>query len=91
MKKSVRLFISGSLQPMFYNEYIKKNADLLGLRGYLRNLEDGRVEVFLEGDMKAIAEMLEVCKQGPYNTQIRNIERKEERHQDFKDFRVMRI
>ncbi|MEK6899323.1 MAG: acylphosphatase [Nanoarchaeota archaeon] len=91
MKKSVRLLISGSLQPMFYNEYIKKNADILNLRGYLRNLEDGRVEVFLEGDMKAIEEMLEVCKQGPYNTQIRNIERKEERYQDFKDFRVMRI
>lgn len=91
MKKSFRLFITGAVQPMFYNEYVKKNADNLNVRGYIRSLEDGRMEVFLEGDIKATEAMIEICKQGPYNTQIRNVERKDERFQDFKDFRVMKI
>lgn len=76
---------------MFYNEYVKKAADGMNVRGFLRALEDGRVEIFLEGDMKAVEDMISVCKQGPYNTQIRNVERRDERFQDFKDFRVLRI
>lgn len=91
MKKSIRLFLEGSIQPMFYHPYVKEQADSLGLKGYIRQLEDGRVEVFLEGDMNVVAQMIELCKQGPYNTRVRNVEQKEERYQDFKDFKILRI
>jgi acylphosphatase len=63
----------------------------LKIRGYVRSLEDGRVEIFLEGDMNALEEMIPKCKTGPYNTQIRNVEQKDERFQDFKDFRIVKI
>lgn len=91
MKKSIRLFLTGAMQPMFFNEYIKKQADAHNVRGYLRNLEDGRVEIFLEGDMKSVEAVIPLCKTGPYNTQIRNVETRDERFQDFKDFRIMKI
>ncbi len=91
MKKSIRLFITGALQPMFYNEYIKKQAEQLGVRGYIRSTEDGRMEIFLEGSIKVVEDMIPLCKQGPYNTQIRHVEQRDERFQDFKDFRIMKI
>ena len=91
MKKSVRLFLTGSVQPMFFGPYIKEQADLLKIRGYVRSLEDGKIEIFLEGDINSIEAMIPKCKQGPYNTHIRNMEQKDERFQDFKDFRIVKI
>ncbi|MEK6895970.1 MAG: hypothetical protein AABX12_00725 [Nanoarchaeota archaeon] len=52
---------------------------------------DISIEVFIEGDSTAIEAMIPKCKTGPYNTKIRNAEQKDERFQDFKDFRIMRI
>ena len=91
MKKSIRLFLNGIVQPMFFSPYIKEEADKLGLRGYVRTLEDKRIEVFLEGDIDKVQEMIPKCETGPYNTKIRNIEQQDERFQDFKDFRIMKI
>ncbi|PJC45124.1 acylphosphatase, partial [Candidatus Pacearchaeota archaeon CG_4_9_14_0_2_um_filter_39_13] len=39
MKKSRRFFITGSVQPVLFNAYIKENADKLGVRGFVRTLE----------------------------------------------------
>ena len=91
MKKSVRLFLSGNIQPMFFNDYIKKNAESLKIRGFLRALEDGRIEIFLEGDSKSIEEMIPLCQKGPFNTKINKMEQRDERFQDFKEFKILKI
>ena len=91
MKRSLRLILSGSLQPMFFLPYVKEEAAKLNVRGFVRELEDKRVEVFIEGDSSAIEAMVPKCKIGPYNTKIKNVEQREERFQDYKDFRVLRI
>lgn len=91
MKKSLRLTLSGSLQPMFYFPYVKQQADKLKVRGFIRGLGDSKVELFVEGDSNAVQDMLDVCQTGPFNTAIRNMEQKEERFQDFKDFRIMKL
>ena len=57
----------------------------------MRPLEDKRIEVFIEGDINAVEEMIPKCKTGPYNTKIRDVEMRDERFQDFKDFRIMKI
>lgn len=91
MKKSIRLYIKGSVQGIFYRAFVKENAEKHNLKGFVRNLEDGRVEVFLEGDSEKVNQMVELCKQGPKNCKIENMEIKEERFQDFKNFKVLHI
>ena len=91
MKKSLRLFISGSVQAMFFKQQLKEHADLHNVKGYVRNTEDGRLEVFLEGDHPNVETMVELCKQGPKHSIIRNVELKDERLQDFKEFKIMRL
>ncbi len=91
MKRSVRLFIKGSVQGIFFRQFIKENADKQGIKGHVRNLEDGRVEVFIEGDQDKVDSMISLCKQGPQHSQIRGVEEKEERFQDFKDFKIIRF
>ncbi len=89
MKKSVRFFITGSIQPIFFNRFIKDNADDLDVRGFVRKLEDGRMEIFVEGDSEAVAKMSEICRKGSPHSFIRNVEEKDERFQDLKDFRII--
>lgn len=91
MKKSMRMHITGSLQAIFFEQFVKENADKLGVKGYLRKLEDGRVEIFLEGNMDNVDKMASICKEGHKYSQIRNVAEKPERFQDFKDFRIMKI
>mgnify|MGYP001562409564 FL=1 len=40
MKKSVRLYISGVVQGVFFRIFIKDNAEKLDVKGFVRNLED---------------------------------------------------
>ncbi|MEK6898004.1 MAG: acylphosphatase [Nanoarchaeota archaeon] len=91
MKKSVRLYINGSVQGIFFRNFVKENAEVHNVKGFVRNLEDGRVEVFLEGDNENVDKMIELCKKGPKHSQIRNVEIKEEKFQDFKNFKVLHI
>lgn len=91
MKKSLRLYINGTVQGVFFREFVKENAERNNVKGFVRNLEDGRIEVFLEGDIDSVNKMIEICKKGPKHSQIRNVEIKEERFQDFKVFKVLHI
>ncbi len=91
MKKSVRLYISGIVQGIFFRSFIKENAEKYNLKGFTRNLEDGRVEIFLEGDPENVNKMMELCKKGPKHSQIKNVQIKPERFQGFKTFKVLHI
>jgi acylphosphatase len=89
MKKSLRAYITGTVQGVFFRAFVKENAERLDIKGFVRNLEDGRVEVFLEGEPDPVNKMLELCKQGPKHSQIKNVEIKEEKFQGFKTFKVL--
>ena len=91
MKKSIRLYIKGTVQGIFFRSFIKSNAEKLNVKGFTRNLEDGRVEVFLEGDADAVNKMTALCSQGPKHSIIKNVEEKPERFQDFKTFKILHI
>lgn len=91
MKKATRLFITGNLQSMFFKLFIKENADKLGVKGFLRILDGGKVDIFLEGDSENVNEMAEICKTGPKYAQVRSFEQKDERLQDFKDFKILKF
>jgi len=64
MKKSIRLYITGIVQGLFFRNFVKENAERHNVKGFVRNLEDGRVEVFLEGDPDKVNQMIELCRKG---------------------------
>jgi len=91
MKKAIRLYISGTVQGLFFRGFIKENAEKLNVKGFVRNLEDGRVEVFIEGNPEEVRKMMAVCKKGPRHSTIKKIEEKNEKFQEFKTFKVLHI
>ena len=91
MKKSVRLYIDGAVQGVFFRNFVKENAEKNNVNGFVRNLENGRVEVFLEGDNVNVDNMIEICKKGPKHAQIKSVTMKDEKFQGLKNFKALHI
>ena len=91
MKKSARLYIDGTVQGVFFRSFVKENAERYDVKGFIRNLEDGRIEVFLEGNTDDVNKLIELCKKGPRHSQIKKVDIKSERFQDFKSFKILHI
>ena len=91
MKKSLRLYVTGIVQGIFFRKFIKENAERYNVKGFIRNLEDGRIEIFLEGNTNEVNKMIELCKKGPKHSQIRTVDIKPEKFQDFKEFKILYV
>ncbi len=91
MKKSIRMYITGTVQDVFFRGFVKENAEKYNIKGFVRNLEDGRVEIFIEGDATDVNKVVELYKKGPRHSQIKKVELRPERFQDFKTFKILHI
>lgn len=89
--KTLRIYLSGTVQGVMFRKYIEEQANKIGVRGFVRNTPDGKVEVVIEGRDDKIFQMLEKCKAGTAHTMVRNTEIQEIKNQGFEDFRVMRL
>lgn len=65
MRECVRCWVSGRVQGVFYRASTRERALALGLRGYARNLPDGRVEVLACGPEGAVRELEAWLREGP--------------------------
>ena len=72
--KNVHVKISGRVQGVFFRASTKQKAEQLGLKGWVRNTPDGRVEAIFEGEEHLIKYMLEWCNQGPPLARIDKVE-----------------
>lgn len=77
----IRVFISGFVQGVGFRYFLKRNAQRLGLNGFVRNTIDRRVEAVFEGEKENVDEIIEICRKGPFLAEVENIEVKWESSQ----------
>ena len=70
MKARAHLFIVGRVQGVFFRSQTKNKADINGVKGWIRNLPDGRVEAVFEGEKEAVKKLVEFCKKGPSGARV---------------------
>jgi len=87
--KRIHLIISGSVQGVFYRHNTNQVANRLGLKGFVRNLPNGNVEVIAEGNEEKLNELIEFCKKGPESAHVDNI--KIEYEKPTKEFNTFSI
>jgi acylphosphatase len=68
-----RSFVSGRVQGVFYRASCVRKAESLGLRGYARNLADGRVEVLACGDEARVNELVSWLWQGSPASKVTDV------------------
>lgn len=85
-----KILIYGHVQGIFFRAYIKKLAQELNLKGIVRNLPDGKVEIITEGEKENIKKLIELCKEGPKTAQVKKITIIEEKPKnEFKNFEII--
>ena len=72
--RSVRILISGKVQGVFFRKYTCDEALRLGLRGYVKNLPDGRVQVEVSGEPDAVEALISWCKTGPPRARVTDVQ-----------------
>ena len=66
--------ISGRVQGVWYRAWTQKEATARHLRGWVRNRNDGSVEVVFAGERAQVERMIDACRQGPTAAQVLNID-----------------
>ncbi len=67
-----RVLVSGKVQGVLFRDGAKRKADELGVSGWVRNLDDGRVEIAIDGER--VDEMLDWISDGPPSADVRKVE-----------------
>jgi acylphosphatase len=74
MKTRAHVFVAGRVQGVFFRSATKHNADRYNVKGWIRNLPDGRVEAVFEGEKEAVQKLIEFCKHGPSSARVTNVD-----------------
>jgi acylphosphatase len=83
-----RWFVRGRVQGVGYRYFAQQAAAGLGLTGYARNLDDGRVEVYAVGPAPKLAELAGMLHRGPRFADVRGVEEQEAAVQEGGSFRI---
>lgn len=67
------LSIRGLVQGVGFRNYIACKAQQLGIRGWVRNRSDGRVEAVVQGSAAAVAAIIECAHRGPRAAQVSDV------------------
>jgi acylphosphatase len=63
--KTYILTVSGRVQGVGYRYFIEDSALLLGVKGFVRNTPDNKVEIVCQGDEKSLEQFFASVKKGP--------------------------
>ncbi len=86
----IHIFISGKVQGVYFRQNTFYKAQELNIMGWVRNLQDGRVEAVLEGETENINKLLDWCNDGPENAIVTKIEIMDEPYRnEFSNFQIL--
>ncbi len=86
MKSCRRCVVTGRVQGVFFRQSAFEQAERLGIKGWVRNLDNGNVECVICGENDLIEQMVVWLHKGPPSAKVTNLEIVEipwEEHQDF--------
>ncbi len=88
--RAARWLISGRVQGVGFRWFVLREAERLGLGGWVRNLSDGRVEAAAVGSEVAVGEFEAALRRGPRMAHVESVEKADVPHDalDHKTFHV---
>jgi len=88
---TVHLLIKGKVQGVFYRQTAKEVADDEGIKGWVRNTDDGNVEIIASGTEEALQAFIDWCHIGPARARVEAVEVNSIADQQFDTFDVQHI
>jgi acylphosphatase len=87
-RKRVHVYVSGRVQGVYYRATTRDEATERGVDGWVKNLDDGRVEAVFEGEPDAVEEMVDFCYEGTSMANVSTVEVTEEEPDGLDGFEV---
>ena len=73
MSARARIIVEGWVQGVGFRNFVRSRANAQGVTGWVRNMEDGRVEAVLEGEKSAIEGLIEMCRKGALFSKVTDV------------------
>jgi len=89
-KVAAKVSISGRVQGVWYRASTRDMARQIGLCGWVRNMPDGRVEAWFEGEREQVERMLAWCWKGPPLAAVDDVDTTWQDAQGLEDLQVTR-
>ena len=87
--KCINYLISGKVQRVWFRAETQKIAKQLGVKGWVKNLKDNRVEVLAQGTDEQLQQFREWLHHGPEKAEVEKVEAYEsECLTDFEEFKI---
>ena len=86
-RKHARLYlVEGRVQGVGFRFFVEREANKLGLGGYVRNLYDGRVEVYAIGEESLLAQLRKQLERGPLGSRVERVEERAAALKNYDEF-----
>ena len=82
------VFVSGTVQGVSFRANTRRQARTRGVDGWVKNLDDGRVEAVFEGRPPAVESMVEWCHEGSPAARVQAVEVRDEAPQEIEGFQI---
>ncbi|MFW5736683.1 MAG: acylphosphatase [Halanaerobium sp.] len=87
-KVQKHIFISGRVQGVGFRAFTRSQAAVLDIKGWVKNLRDGRVEVIIQGKKQNVEKMIDHLKEGPSFARVDDFEVETEKVDNFDSFEI---
>lgn len=84
------VFVSGRVQGVYYRATTREEAEKRDIDGWVRNLDDGRVEAVFEGPSQTVESMVEWCRTGSPRADVSDVTVEHTEPEDETGFRIRR-
>lgn len=84
------VFISGRVQGVFFRASTRDQAQKRDVDGWVKNLDDGRVEAVFEGDPETVQSMIEWCHEGSPAAEVTDVSVSKEEPKGLEGFKIRR-
>lgn len=72
--KRVHLIVSGDVQGVGFRTWVHRLAQDLHLTGWVKNRNDGTVEIVAEGEQTDLEELMKRCRRGPNQSWVKSVD-----------------
>lgn len=87
--RRVHLTISGRVQGVLFRANTKRQAELIGVKGWVKNLDEDKVEAIAEGNEEQIKKFIAYCKRGPDEARVNDVKIEDQEYKsEFRGFSI---
>ena len=72
--KAFQVNVSGRVQGVCFRARTREEAKRIGVAGWVKNLQDGSVQVFMQGPEEKVNSLLSWCYQGPAGASVASVD-----------------